>query len=304
MVNNDSGFVPQLNPLSRSSSDRQHTGAFQPLLHILTNCHTVACCNLSELKIPSRDICDTEIDFSINQRWEQLDAKYPFWAQSLTGFQTGCSSEQCFPTIWSLPFSSSPSLGLRARLKNVALRKWLEPPPTPCCLMSFTAQSFLEDATITASTQSLAHQPQSFALEEVLPDYHLYFPWPQFRQKKTLTQYLILSCTTCFDRQALISCIIELGRIHTTRSESEFCPKTRHKQKVKVKVHTNYQSPSNCLKKKSVLVLNIASLVVVWLSSIWRWPPDWVLSDTLSCRSTLFKPLQQGHRHLIISQWS
>ena len=47
---------------------RQHTGAFQPLLHILTNCHTVACCNLSELKIPSRDICDTEIDFSINQR--------------------------------------------------------------------------------------------------------------------------------------------------------------------------------------------------------------------------------------------
>ena len=63
-------------------------------------------------------------------------------------------------------------------------------------------------------------------------DFHLgNFIFPDLvldkQTNKTLTQYFILSCTTCFDRQALITCVIQLDRIHLyiTRSESEFCPK-------------------------------------------------------------------------------
>ena len=65
-----------------------------------------------------------------------------------------------------------------------------------------------------------------------LSSWSLYFPWPLLRQtttNKTLTQYFIISCTTCFDRQALITYVIQLVKIHlhSTRSESEseFCPK-------------------------------------------------------------------------------
>ena len=49
---------------------------------------------------------------------------------------------------------------------------------------------------------------------------------------RTFSQYFILFfCTTCFDHQALITCVLQLGRIHihNTRSESEFCINTRLK---------------------------------------------------------------------------
>ena len=70
------------------------------------------------------------------------------------------------------------------------------------------------------------------------------FPWPPFRQttNKTLTQYFIL-CTTCFDRPALITCVIQLGRIHIHKKWKWILSLILDNKKVKVKVCTNDQSP-------------------------------------------------------------
>merc|ERR1711934_273671 len=82
---------------------------------------------------------------------------------------------RCFsPFRLSLPLSyfSSPELWWRPRTcqRNVALRRWWEMSPTPCCLVPFM-ESFPASASMVASTLSLALPAQSFALKRVI--YHL-----------------------------------------------------------------------------------------------------------------------------------
>ena len=62
------------------------------------------------------------------------------------------------------------------------------------------------------------------------------------QQTKLWLNILFFSCTTCFDRPALITCVIQLGRIHIHKKWKWILILDNNK-KVKVKVTANNQSP-------------------------------------------------------------
>merc|ERR1712037_155120 len=67
---------------------------------------------------------------------------------------------------WQPSSSSLPSVGLSRT--NVAKRRELDPSPTPWIVDFILTESFLANASTTASTQSPGHRAQSFAFRKVI----------------------------------------------------------------------------------------------------------------------------------------